>query len=171
MNRSRTYFSVFLGIIILSASYYFSQTFFFGRKDAPPVSVSKILSSGNTPKFAESGTGSSAGTVNVTKTVVDDISGEFYAKVQGLDAQQKDDLFAQIKAGNVAGLDLENVDPDQIAQKLTPDLIGVRAEISDDEIQSDPKNDMVSYKKRYLLAVTDVQLAEQHIAVRDEETR
>jgi len=158
VNRSRTYFSVFLGIVILFVSYYVSQSLFFSRNNDKDAPISKIFSSGTTPKFAESISAGSVSNVNLTQALVSDISEDFYTKVEGLDAQGREDLFAQIKAGNAESLSFANVDPDTFAQQLTPELIGIRNEISDDEIKSDPKNDVEAYKKRYLLAVTDVQL-------------
>lgn len=158
MNRSRTYFSVFLAVVILVVSFYFSMTFFSGKKSFPATSIAKIVSSGNTPKFAETGVGTGQGGINVTKSIADDLSAEFYKRIEGLDAQKRDDLFAQIKAGDKDALSLDSLDPQQIVKKISPDAIGIRTSIPDTEIQLDSENNLSKYQKRYLLAMTDVQL-------------
>jgi len=149
---------VFLAIVILIASFYFSQSFFSGRKNLATAPTSKIVSTGNAPKFAETSVGSVLLNVNVTKLVTDDISAEFYTKLSELDTQKREDLFAQIKAGNTEGLSLGTIDPQKISEKLTPDAIGIRTEIPDSEIQVNSGTDLETYRKRYLLAMTDVEL-------------
>jgi hypothetical protein len=155
MRNPRILFSVLLGVSVVLVSYYFSQAFFpnLGRSGIP-ASVA-VVSSGNTPKFAEQGDFSAAAQkTNLTQQAITGIGTDFYTKTQNASDAERDDLYAQIKAGNIGGV----TDPQKLAEQLTPDVIGIRTEVSEGEVQSDSSNDMHAYRQRYLLAVTDAQI-------------
>lgn len=156
MEDRRIYFSVFLGIVVIFASYYISQVLFSPAPRNEPAVSAKITSSGNVPKFSELSGGVASTTTNLTNSIVHDLSSEFYTKTAALDEISRDDLLTQIKSGNEKGLE-KIITSEQVAAKLTPDVIGIRSEISDDEIKSDPKNDIDAYKKKYKLALSDLE--------------